>query len=282
MSGFPAEWLALREEADARARDPALIARLADWLADRLGERGPVRVLDLGAGTGAMLRALAPRLAVPQHWVLADGDADLLARALPVGGVTLERRVVDLASDLDGLFAPAPDRAPDGAPDRAPDRAPDLVTASALLDLCGADWIEALADRAAACGAAVYVALSYDGREAWAPAHPLDARVLAAFHADQRRDKGLGPALGPEAHGALARALARRGFEVAEATSDWRLRPADNAPLIAALAQGTADAVEPRLGGGPAREWLAARRGATEVTVGHRDLLALPPALRTG
>ncbi len=213
-----------------------------------------------------MLRALAPRLAGPQHWVLADSDAGLLDRALPVGAVTLERRVADLARDLDGLFTPAP----------------DLVTASALVDLCGADWIEALADRAAACGAAVHVALSYDGREAWAPAHPLDARVLAAFHADQRRDKGLGPALGPEAHGALARALARRGFEVAEAPSDWRLRRATDAPLIAALAQGTAEAVEPRIGSGPAREWLAARQGTAEVLVGHRDLMALPPALRTG
>ena len=47
--------------------------------------------------------------------------------------------------------------------------------------------------------------LTYDGREAWAPPHPLDAEVLPAFHRDQGRDKGLGgPALGPAAAETLA------------------------------------------------------------------------------
>ena len=36
---------------------------------------------DLGSGTGSMSRWLAPRLPGPQHWVLHDRDADLLARA---------------------------------------------------------------------------------------------------------------------------------------------------------------------------------------------------------
>ena len=39
-----------------------------------------MRVLDLGAGTGANLRATAPLIEAPQHWVLADNDVELLAR----------------------------------------------------------------------------------------------------------------------------------------------------------------------------------------------------------
>ena len=38
-------------------------------------------VHDLGCGTGAMGRWLAPLLPGPQHWVLHDRDADLLALA---------------------------------------------------------------------------------------------------------------------------------------------------------------------------------------------------------
>ena len=38
-------------------------------------------VHDLGSGTGSMARWLAPRLPGPQHWVLHDRDAGLLARA---------------------------------------------------------------------------------------------------------------------------------------------------------------------------------------------------------
>ncbi len=264
MSGFSADWLALRAGADARARDQGLAARLGAYLKGR----SAVRVLDLGAGTGANLRATAALIDAPQHWVLADHDAALLARAGAAPGTTIapnttfECREVDLAGDLAGLFDPAP----------------DLVTAAALLDLCGAPWTDRLAALAAACGAAFYAVLSYDGREHWRPAHALDAEVLAAFQADQRRDKGLGPALGPEAQAHLSASLRGHGYRVFEGSSDWDLtRPAD-AALIAALAEGSAAAVEDAIGADRARAWRAARVGAQSVTIGHRDLLALPPS----
>lgn len=256
MSGFSTDWLELRAGADARARDPSLIARLAA----HLGER-PLRILDLGAGTGASLRALAPRIGAAQHWVLADGDAALLARARPVAGATLERREVDLAAGLAALFEPAP----------------DLVTASAFFDLCGAAWIDRLAACVASAGATLYAALTYDGREVWAPAHPLDTEVLAAFHADQRRDKGLGRALGPDAHGYLCDRLRALGYRVREAGSDWQLAQPRDAALIRALAEGSAAAASGQMGAERAAEWRAERTRAEEVLIGHRDVLALPP-----
>lgn len=253
---FSAEWLALRAEADRRARDPALAAQLSS----RFAGRAEVRVLDLGSGTGAMMRTVAPLLGPGQNWRLVDSDADLLAQAAPFAGARLERLTVDLAGELAPLFDPRP----------------DLVTASAFFDLCGGDWIDRLVGHAAAAGAALYAVLTYDGRESWSPAHPLDAAVLAAFHADQRRDKGLGPALGPGAAPYLAAALRRAGFEVGTAPSDWRLAPPADAPLIAALARGSAEAVAPALGKDQAAEWQRARAAASAVTVGHLDVLALP------
>ena len=101
-----AQWLALREPADAAARAADLVEHLpaADhWV-----------IHDLGAGTGAMGRWLAPRLGGAQHWVLHDRDADLLeAAAIP--GVTVETRESDVAR-----------------PDVAN---ATLITASSLLDL---------------------------------------------------------------------------------------------------------------------------------------------------
>ncbi len=129
----------------------------------------------------------------------------------------------------------------------------------------------------AGCGAALYAALTYDGREAWQPPHPLDAEVLEAFQADQRRDKGLGPALGPAAHDHLAACLRAQGYRVSEARSDWTLAQPADAALIAALAEGTAAAVAPRIGAERSEAWRAARTGAERVVIGHRDLLALPP-----
>jgi len=256
MSGFSADWLALRAAVDARARDSGLARRLGAHFEGR----SSIRVLDLGAGTGANLRATAPLMPVAQNWVLADNDATLLERARPPVGTTIERREIDLAGDLVPLFDPSP----------------DLVTASAFLDLCGAAWLDRLADAVVRHRAAAYAVLSYDGRESWSTPHPLDAAALAAFHADQHRDKGLGPALGPKAQAHLADRLRRHGYREHEEPSDWRLhRPADTA-LIAALAEGSAAAIAPALGAEQAADWCRARTGATEVVIGHQDLLALP------
>lgn len=255
MSGFDADWLALRAGADARARDQGLAARLGQHFAGRR----EVRVLDLGAGTGANLRATAPLIGAPQRWVLVDNDVALLAQVAPVENITVTRCAVDLAGDLSGLFDPAP----------------DLVTASAFFDLCGAEWIDRLVALTAACGAALYAVLTYDGREAWAPPHPLDAEVLAAFHADQRRDKGLGAALGPDANAALAAALRDHGYAVFDAPSDWKLAQPGDAALIAALADGSAAAVAATMGAECAESWRARRCVADSVIIGHCDLLAI-------
>ena len=94
------DWLALREPADAeaRARD------LAEALERALPASGSRVIHDLGCGTGSMGRWLAPLLAGPQHWVLHDRDADLLALAAadapgPAADgapVTVEARRTDL------------------------------------------------------------------------------------------------------------------------------------------------------------------------------------------
>jgi Predicted O-methyltransferase len=73
VSGFEADWLALRSDADARARDPALLAAAAERVGDGLA-------LDLGAGTGATLWALAPQ-APAARWRLVDDDPALLQEA---------------------------------------------------------------------------------------------------------------------------------------------------------------------------------------------------------
>src|SRR5262245_34965818 len=69
-----ADWLALRERFDHAARSGVLTRAVADHL-----PRGrPIRVVDLGTGTGSNVRYLAPRLERRQEWLLVDGDAAVL------------------------------------------------------------------------------------------------------------------------------------------------------------------------------------------------------------
>jgi hypothetical protein len=77
MSGFSAEWLALREVYDLRARNPAIL----DAVTAALEPLSSVRVVDLASGTGSTVRALSPLLPARQNWKLIDNDLGLLARA---------------------------------------------------------------------------------------------------------------------------------------------------------------------------------------------------------
>jgi hypothetical protein len=244
---FDPDWLDLRAPADDAARDPWLLASARACL---LGSPDAL-ALDLGAGTGATVRAVA---ASGVRWRLLDRDPELLARAAErVPGA--ETVVADLAR-LDCLDL----------------RDVRLVTASALLDLAGAAWLDALADRLAAAGTALYAALSYDGRLDWTPAHPGDAAVALAFNRHQHGDKGLGgPALGPDAARYLAAGLARRGYRVRLGLSPWRLVPG---PLLDALLDGIAGAATEA--GAETSVWRQARAATTFGSVGHLDIFALP------
>lgn len=278
MSGFSPEWLALRESADHAARAPDIAAEVFAHFASR----DEMTLVDLGCGTGSNLRAMAMHLPRRQTWRLVDWDHDLLdaARgalvawadeAMSEGAqvqlrkgdreITLRCEQADLARNLDAVLdAPA-----------------DLVTATAFFDLVSAPWIDRFAAATAKRRLPLYAILTYDGQESWAPPHPADAKVLAAFHAHQAQDKGFGPAAGPYAAAHLARALEDLHFRVSKAQSPWQLGP-EHDRLIGELAKGAAHAVG-ETGLVQAEElasWLAARQHAQSCMIGHLDLFALP------
>lgn len=274
---FSAEWLALREPVDHRSVDAALRARVAGAFADR-----PVRVLDLGCGSGSNLRGLAPLLGPEQRWTLVDWDAALLSHAgaaltawaddavdeddllvlLKDGQrITVEFLQADLAADVAAVL----------------DEPVDLVTAAAFFDLVSEDWIATFCDALAARKLPLYTVLTYDGREVWTPPHESDAAVLAAFHAHQSSDKGFGPAAGPRAADALAAALTSRGYDVQTGPSPWRLDAADQ-DLIEELADGSAGAAAETglIPVSQVEDWLKARMQAQTCEVGHLDIFAKP------
>lgn len=287
---FASEWLALREPVDHRSRAHELASMLSDHLQRRAeavarqAGRSPgfgqatagarpfsATLVDLGAGDGSNLRYLSDRLPHPLRWRLLDHDIGLLS-AIRGGhaGDVIDPAVQDLAS------LPASGLA--GA---------DVVTASALLDLVSADWLEALCEACVSAHAAVLMALSIDGRVIFSRDDPLDASVCAWVAQDQRRDKGLGPALGGMAPGVLASALEARGYDVRVRASDWRLDRSD-VSLARALIDGwrlAAQRQHPSSGEAIA-DWASRRtdalvRGDLSLTVGHVDVLGLPVGAKT-
>jgi hypothetical protein len=271
VSGFTAEWLRLREPADAAARDSSLVLAQA---------RPQIAVVDLGAGTGANLRYTAPRLGGSQTWTLVDHDPALLAAGTAAAAewaaacdqesrelkVAVAWRELDLARNLAALELPR------GA----------LVTSSALLDLVSASWLDELAQRCAAVEAPVLFALIYDGRTACEPAELEDSEVLALFNRHQLGDKSFGPALGPAAARATQQAFEKVGYRVETRASDWRLEPGD-AALQRSLVDGWLGAaleIAPHRATA-LRDWHRRRlehveRGRSRIMVGHADVSGRP------
>jgi SAM-dependent methyltransferase len=263
------DWLSLREPADAAARSRDLVEHVkrehpatTDWV-----------IHDLGCGTGAMGRWLAPLLPGPQHWVLHDRDEDLLAVAAarpagrPADGapVTLELRQSDITQleprDLAGA---------------------SLITASALLDMLTEEELVTLIVACAGAACPILLTLSVVGQVELIPADPLDRHVAAAFDAHQRRATERGGLLGPDAVAAAVEQSTRLGAKALVRPSPWRLG-AGQAELAAEWLTGWIDAAcEQDAALAAAAELYTRRRlaqaaaGELRVRVHHADLLVLP------
>ncbi len=292
MSGFSHEWLTLREGADFAARNRPLTEVLVQRLL--AGGDGPC-ILDLGAGTGANLRYLAPRLGAAQHWWLVDHDVKLLTR-LPTELYEWARirdyRVTDDAVGLyiegQGFTATVRWCCLDLAKGLSdlPLRDVDVVTASALLDLVSGEWIDSLARTCDENGCIALFTLNYDGCIQWQPALAADTAVRALLNRHQRRDKGFGLALGPDAAYYAAARFKMLDFELHEGRSAWRL-DATQIRLQQTLATDWAQAalqIDP-LAHSWIEAWLGARnrlaqRADSRLIVGHIDVLALNPRKR--
>ncbi|MEN9760931.1 MAG: hypothetical protein RI906_757 [Pseudomonadota bacterium] len=289
MSGFNADWLALREPADRHARDPQLAHDFIGALSAPGG--APRRLIDLGGGTGANLRILAPLIDGDQQWLLIDWDTHLLehackalgdwAQALghrvsfqasyvdiqsPRGRWQIRTRRLDLAQSLESIEL----------------KNFDAVVTTAFLDLVSAPWLDRLAAWLAQTPRPLLATLTVDGRRQWYPTHLNDEFIQRAFRTHQAGDKGFGESLGPAAIDDLCARLSARGFQVRTAPSDWQLDGHSRQLLQTLLSDEAAVALEVHPEAQIAiREWLSVRSAQLELSelslrVGHQDLLALP------
>src|SRR5712671_1194968 len=262
MSGFSPRWLALREPYDRAARNEGVL----DAVAATFAGASAATVTDLGCGTGATMRAIAPCLPARQSWRLVDNDNTLLdaaEKAAPTG-VNVCTVAIDLACAIEEAL--------DGC---------DLVATSALLDLVSAAWLDRLVASLVSLSRPLYAALSYDGVVTLRPQTPHDAVVIAAVNRHQRTDKGFGPALGPDAARTAPERFRGAGFAVLEGRSDWRFGAGDREIQMEMLAGWASAAGEIGLDPSILEQWLHERRdhvtaGRSEMRVGHIDFFATP------
>jgi hypothetical protein len=269
MSGFSAEWLALRESHDLRARNPNVL----DAVASLFKSLDAISVVDLACGAGSTVRALSSHLPARQRWDLVDNDQRLLTLACSgksTGDVRLNAIPLDLSGNFEGVL----------------DDTKDVITMSALLDLVSENWLDRFTRQAASHALPVYAALTYDGRIDISPSDPLDEAITSAVNAHQLTDKGFGPALGPSAAAAAISRLEALGYSVIQGNSDWVIGAADQEIQLELLAGWATAASEIEML--PRRDidhWLARRKNevsarASTMRVGHVDFFATPIVTR--
>ncbi|WP_147383513.1 class I SAM-dependent methyltransferase [Nesterenkonia natronophila] len=262
-----ADWLGLRRSADHRARQntaPA-IQRISSWARAGLGVGQAALIIDLGAGTGSNQAWLAPRLTVPQRWLLVDHDAQLLE----VSAATDAEQVVGTDRMVGSV---------DQLPELVGSETPTLVTCAALLDLLSPREASLIAQTIAASHTAALLSLTVTGDVSFAPEDSLDHTIAAAFDAHQRRED----LLGPDAAETVAAMLRDHGAYVEVVPTDWVLDASQPELVARYLTDRAQAAVEqnPALRDA-AEEWVRRRteqldRGELTVRVGHLDVVCVP------
>ena len=162
-----------------------------------------------------------------------------------------------------------------------------LMTASALLDLVSENFIRDLCqlikEKNKCRPVGFYSALNYDGCIKWTPFHSLDAAILMNFNADQKRDKGFGPALGPDATDFLKTQFHSTKFQCLSAKSPWLLGYADHL-LTESLINGISSVAiqTDGLTNSDIQDWKTFRIKNVRTGncyLGHTDILVLPNSL---
>jgi hypothetical protein len=282
------DWLRLREPADVAARSEALTRAITEKIVT--GE--PLRLLDLGTGTGSNIRYLAERLRGRQRWLAVDHDTVLLdafpermtswAAASGYEASTDNRRSTVRGADFE-CDVETEGRDLGALDDHRIFAGRQLVTASALLDLVSESWLRALAAHCRGEGAVALFAITYNGRFTCSPADAEDEPVRNLFNRHQKTDKGLGGrAAGPDAAAVAKQCFLREGYYVLRESSDWRLGPADRDVqqlLISGWAEAATDTAPEQASA--IADWRARRlahvdAGRSHVVVGHDDLAAWP------
>jgi hypothetical protein len=239
---------------------------LINYLTETRDDGSDLEIIDLGAGTGANQRWLAPRLPFRQRWIHLDHDP-AISRSVPQPDHTM---IIDESVEALGRLLSS----------RSGGRR--LVTCSALLDVLTTDQIFHVCHAMIDKRVPALFSLTVTGTLDVTPTDPDDQLLLAAFNDHQRR----GGRAGPDATSVAREALQDGGFRVLCQQTPWQLSAASGRGFVEQVLRERLDAVvahDPALSSA-ATAWLDLRRvqldlGVLRIDLGHCDILAVPDRL---
>ena len=271
MSGFSAEWLALREPYDLAARNATVLDAVAAAF-HRAAHRSRSSISPAAPARRCARSGRICRRSRPGGWSTTISACWRVPQALgKPPHLTVVTKPVDLVRDLElALTGPL-----------------DLITASALLDLVSAEWLDRLIIEAAARRLPVYAALTYDGRVISRAGSPSRRRAPRRLQPASTHRQGLRPGARSDRGGTRDRAF--RAFRLRGRARPLRLgvragRSDHPGRAVCRLGRARrADHGNPaRRGSRPGWPGVAPiwRKAVRSLRIGHVDIFARPIGTR--
>jgi len=299
VTTFP-EFLTAKRTVEDRALNRRVWEQFGTQLEKQAaGDRDPVRIVEIGAGTGSMIARLADWEALPPtvSYRAVDLDADTVDSA--------RKQLPEWLRDAGYTVDEQPDRlrahrTDSDATDRtieitlevgdgfAIDDEADAVIAAAVLDLVELEPVVDELKWLLNDGGVLYAPITFNGHSSFIPRDPLDNRIERLYHRhmDEIRDQPGSSRAGQQ----LLKVLPAAGYTVLEAGgADWIVRPTDGtyptgestvlehllATIDGALADYPADVIDPET----RTDWVERRReqlarGELTLVAHHLDVLA--------
>ncbi len=293
------DFLTAKRTVEDRALNRVVFERFVDELSARAVDDEPVRIVEIGVGTGSMIARLAEWNALPSvvSYRAIDLDSETLAvaqRRLPD-----QLRAAGYTVEVDGSAIVARKESTDGSDRRlditldvgdgfAVDDQADAVIASAVLDLVDLPAAVDKAQQLLVDDGLLYAPFTFNGHTSFWPDHPQDELIETLYHRhmDEIRDQPGHSRAGQQ----LLSALPESGYAVLEAGgADWVIQPADSAyphdestalaHLLSTIDGALADYPTEALESSTRDEWVKTRRdqlerGELTLVAHHMDVLA--------
>lgn len=291
---FP-RYLAAKKAIDDRALNPNVWEAMSRAV-QPAGPDAPLRVLEMGCGTGTMLerileRGLGGEEGRGLHYTGIDADPDNIAHALQRFSPSLHPSSYLLHPPSfipSNLFS---------LPPSLPQRGFDLLLAHAFLDLVPLSRALPVLFSYLRPGGIFYFTLNFDGETIFQPEHPLDPRIISLYHRTMdERTSDSHPSGDCHTGRHLFAQLENAGVELlAAGSSDWVVfprggrYPGEEAYFLHHILHFFEESLagHPELDGDELAGWLALRHaqvdGGALVYVAHQlDFAGRYPCIGTG
>ena len=283
------QWLAHRFTCDAEARHPGIEHQ---FLAFFEQHQTPLKVVDVGSGTGANVRYYFDRIPHEQEWILIEQNEQLRDECC--------RSLVAFAQERgyhwqqqDGTFLLTDDQKTatvqlmSGRIEHIEQLADlartDVVTANAVFDLLSFEQFDTLVGKLVQHEVCLLATLNYY-ETSFLPFSEEDHRFMRWYHMHMKRPQPTGIAMGPDCSEEMLDLLAQHHMMIEQEGSQWHLKK--NATTMHhyllhfiehAVAELSLSADEQR----DFDTWLTHRKSLCrqrqlEIIVDHSDIFAYP------